>query len=330
MAAIRKPVCFTSSVDKLSMTWDAVQRVDGQNKAMVSSPAGGYRSLDVTRSISSPMPPPLQVIAPSTQFVHIPNTKEEALIDALQASTAANEALEAVIKLQARAIEEMMQENKRLVQQAKQAHLKNHEKPVMCEGSTQVLAEEAAMFSLSSTLDTSVQTGPEGNDVSTVQAALDVLHPVPRTAMSEDDDLPRFGLRIQPPAVPPTPRKVSKTHTPKGSPRVAAPSSIEISKANAEAQAEAFRLGWLAGVKSNSMAANKSPSSTRSDDSQPSDPGSYVVGSRGSESGDSRGSLSPPGPNDKLPALPTLMPPPPPPALMAPPEIPFEQLAQLG
>jgi hypothetical protein len=259
----------------------------------------------------------IQVIAPSTQVVNAPSKKEEALIEALQASTSANEALEAVIKLQARAIEQMMEENRKLVQQAHEAHRTKHAKSTTCDAFTEV-----APFS--SLISTETQTGGEAADVSTVEAAVDV---------------PQSSPRIQPPAVPPTPRKMSKSHDSKGNPIVAPPSQERVdmeklSQANASPfVAEAFRLGWLAGVKSNSMAANKSPSSTRSDDSQPSDPGSagsYIVGSRGSESGDSRGSLSPPGPNDKLPALPTLMPPPPPPVLLAAPEIPFEQLAQRG
>lgn len=263
---------------------------------------------------------------PSTQVPDAVTKKEESLIDALQASQAANEALEAVIKLQARAIEQMMEENKKLCQQAKIAHLPTQPKPVMCEASTEILADELCMIQ---TLDISVQTTEAGKQATTAQTA---------------PDAPQSSPRIQPPVVPPTPRRMSKSHEPKGIPRVEAPSELskeKMSQANAsENVAEAFRLGWLAGVKSNSMAASKSPCSTRSDDSQPSDPGSFVVGSNKSDSGDSRGSdsrvvtpvsvtpgsESPPLCN-KLPALPTMMPPPPPPALLAPPSgIPFEQL----
>lgn len=255
-------------------------------------------------------------VPPLTQITDDQGKKEDALVDALQASQAANQALEQVIKLQARAIEEMLRENKKLCQQAKEAHLKAGAMPVMCEASTQILPEEAALFTLVSTQDASVQILEEDRGVTTVQTVPDLQQP-------------QGSPRIQPPVVPPTPRRASKNIA-KGEPRIQAPSAEnmkdmeKISQANASPYvAEAFRLGWLAGVKSNSLAANKSPSSTRSDDSQPSDPGSFVVGSRGSESCDSRGSESPPGPNDKLPLLP---PPPPPMLLVPPPEIPFAQL----
>eukprot|EP00746_Dinoflagellata_sp_MGD_P162049 gnl/MRDRNA2_/MRDRNA2_89440_c0_seq1.p1 gnl/MRDRNA2_/MRDRNA2_89440_c0~~gnl/MRDRNA2_/MRDRNA2_89440_c0_seq1.p1 ORF type:complete len:300 (-),score=74.51 gnl/MRDRNA2_/MRDRNA2_89440_c0_seq1:26-925(-) len=289
-----------------------------------------FSSARVTGAMS--VPSPIQESCTTFPEADAPkgsNLKEESLIDALQASQAANEALEAVIKLQARAIEQMMEENKKLVQQAKDANGKCKEakeakealskqakealsKPATCEASTETVADEAALFSMKMhTLE---------KQVTTVQTAPDV---------------PQSSPRIQPPVVPPTPRRVSKS-------QIEASSELSVDKltkvnasdySNASPYvAEAFRLGWLAGVKSNAIAKSKSPSSTRSDDSDPSDPGSFVVGSSKSDSGesrgsDSRGSESPPGPAEKLPALPTMMPLPPPPALLAPPpEIPFEQL----
>lgn len=214
-----------------------------------------------------------------------PSAQDEALVEALQASQAANEALEAVIRMQAEALENILRQNKKLCQQLNEAHPEAHPKPVMCEVSTQVLPEEAAENT----------------------------------------------------ATPVRPRKRSQSQVPNGSPTVQAPSDLNIDKVahdNASPYvAEAFRLGWLAGVKSNSLAATKSPSSTRSDHSQPSDPGSlpsdqgsYVMGSRcSSESSNvnSPGSESPPGPSDKLPLLP---PPEPPSLLVPPPQVHLEQL----
>lgn len=284
--------------------------------------------------MSQPQPPIQRQasIAESNQV----SAREEALVEALQASQAANEALEAVIKMQVEAMEKVLLENKKLWQQAQAAQsLKICTQPRTSEASTEILPDESKSFYSAGSLDAAVQTLSERTSVP--------KHIAP--AVHE----PQASPRIQPPLVPPTPRLASQTQIPGqlSSPRMTEPQLESPLPENVDGLAhmmdqqkigqaspyvaEAFRLGWLAGVKSNSLAANRSPSSTRSDDSHPSDPGSYVMCSSKSESsGSERGSESPPGPSDKIPALPKMMAPPPPPILSSPPPDAMLHLEQLG
>jgi len=258
------------------------------------------------------------------QQVNSMSEKEEALVEALQASQAANEALEAVVKMQAEAMEKVLQENKKLWLQAKVAHTaaqasKTRTRPSTCEASTEILPDEAKSFY-------------PGGAPDAAELTLSVCNSVPEVDVPPTD-APQASPRIQPPSVP-TPRDAPRSEPQFGGPLPAGPLP---EKANGSPNvkssdvAEAFRLGWLAGVKSNSLAAKRSPESTRSDDSQPSDPESFIVSSSKSESsGSERGSESPPGPSDKIPALPKMMPPPPPPMLSAPPQDTRLHLEQLG
>lgn len=265
-------------------------------------------------------------------------------MEALTASQAANDALEGVVKMQQEAIQSLLAENKKLWLQAQQALAsKAPKKPTMCEACTEILPEEGKLLCAAGNQDASAQTDYEVPKIPKVEMPL--------------AEAPLPSPRIQPPAVPPTPRRLSHGQVPLSSPRiqpVAAPlptprtqplvgsptpenvkglaptpenvnGTADLNIANSSPYvAEAFRLGWLAGVKSNSLAANRAPSSTRSDDSPPSDPGSFIMGdSQGSTSGSEAGS---PAPGDKLPALPTMMPPPPPPTLFAPPAVYLDQL----
>lgn len=292
---------------------------------------------EASAQMSQPQPPIQRQasIAESNQV----SAREEALVEALQASQAANEALEAVIKMQVEAMEKVLLENKKLWQQAQAAQsLKVCTQPLSIstsEASTEILPDESKSFSSAVALDAAVQTLSERTSVP--------KHIAP--AVHE----PQASPRIQPPVVPPTPMLANQTQIPGqlSSPRMTEPQLGSPLPENVDGLAhmmdqqkigqaspyvaEAFRLGWLAGVKSNSLAANRSPSSTRSDDSHPSDPGSYVMCSSKSESsGSERGSESPPGPSDKIPALPKMMAPPPPPILSSPPPDAMLHLEQLG
>jgi hypothetical protein len=252
---------------------------------------------------------------------------EAALVDALKASQAAMEALEVVVKMQAETIAKLALENKQL----KKAQSLKVVTPKMSDASTEILPGEAKRLFESMLRDKAVQTTSES-----------------------DKEAPQASPRIQPPVVPPTPRS-SQGQVPLGSPRVQVPAptpspriqppvaeSIEgiqqsvmdlnVSTASPYV-AEAFRLGWLAGVKSNTMAANRSPSSTRSDESNPSDPGSCIVASTPSDisdAGSNDGSTSPQvagvEPQGALPPLPAMLPPPPPPVLFSPPQAWIQQL----
>lgn len=262
--------------------------------------------------MSQPQPPIQRQasIAESNQV----SAREEALVEALQASQAANEALEAVIKMQVEAMEKVLLENKKLWQQAQAAQsLKVCTQPRTSEASTEILPDESKSFYSAGALDAAVQTLSERTSVP--------KHIAP--AVHE----PQASPRIQPPVVPPTPRLASQTQIPGqlSSPRMTEPQLGSPLPENVDGLAhmmdqqkigqaspyvaEAFRLGWLAGVKSNTMAANRSPSSTRSDESPPSDPGSFVnVSASSEESGSDSGSATPKL-GGVLPPLPALLPP---------------------
>jgi len=227
-----------------------------------------------------------------------------ALVDALKASQTANDALEAVVKMQAEAMEKIM-----LERQKEREHLRQLMRKYKSLQVSMPKMSEAPTEIVDVAVQTSLQTVSE-EDKEASQPQPKIQPPVaPAPSLSQgqaplgsklEDSAPPTNPRIQPPVATPTPENVEGTQQ----------IIVDMDMANASPHvAEAFRLGWLAGVKSNTMAANRSPSSTRSDESPPSDPGSFVnVSASSEESGSDSGSATPQK-GGVLPPLPALLPP---------------------
>jgi len=308
----------------------SLRRFKGASPGTFTPQKGGSGTSTPAAGFVPRQPSPTPAKSPTQEFRSLdvelrpPSKREEALVEALQASQAANDALEAVVKMQAEALANVYKENKRLWKHAQEseqtASLKMPmpcARPRMCEAPTEILPEEAKFILVGCAVDAEVQTFFEDKVPDSPPAS-----PITPTAAPQAS--PRIAFPTAPlsspreaaPAPLPTPRIQEPSRPENTTPKVEGLAELNIGNASPFV-AEAFRLGWLAGVKSNNLAANRSPSSTRSDDSPPSDPGSYVMGSIGDiSSGSNSGSESPPECN----RYPTpMMPPPPPPKLLPPP-----------